>query len=241
MRSKEELEYEFFKAIPKARKINPFFRSIFEFMYEVYEVARPGKKLLNIYTSKDMSGGREDVYKKHFFTDCEFDEIDFWENRFIYKGNSVNELFTLPFPDASFDILVTTKYILEHVAEPEKVLKEFRRILKSEGEIFLVAAHVRRQHQKPNDYFRYTEFGLEYLFKKVGFHNIVIKPTNGAFGTFGEYAYFFQRGLGLPKWLEKCFDFLHYWIVQSVCFFIDGFDNGYGRDLTQYFTVRAKV
>lgn len=240
MQSKKKLEYEFFKAIPKARKINPFFRSIFEFMYEVYCAARPGKKLLNIYTSKDMSGGREDVYKNHFFTDCESDEVDFWENRFIYQGKPVSELYTLPFVDHVFDIVVTTKYILEHVAEPELVLREFHRVLKPGGEVFVVAAHVRRQHQKPHDYFRYTEFGLEYLFKKVGFSDIEIKPTNGALGTFGEYAYFFERGLGLPKWLERELDFVHYWIVQPVCFFIDRLDNGYGRDFTQYFTVRAK-
>ena len=116
MQTKDALEHEFFKSIPKARRINPFFRSIFEFMYEAHEAARSGKKLLNIYTSKDMSYGREEVYRKYFFNECEFDEIDFWENRFIYQGKPAGELHTLTCEDNSFDIMVTTKYIKEHVS-----------------------------------------------------------------------------------------------------------------------------
>lgn len=238
--AKKELEKEFFNRIPKARKINPFFRSIFEFMYKAHLSARPGKKLLNIYASKDFSGERGEVYKEKFFNECGYDEIDFWEDNFIYKGEKSKEKLFLPFADKSFDVLVTTKYIMEHISEPQKAVKEFGRILKNGGEAYIVAAHTRRQHQKPYDYYRYTEFILEKLFKEAGFNDVSIGYTNGAMATFAEYSYFFQRGLGAPRFIEKFFDKIHYWIIQPALFFLDRFDNGYGRDLTQYFLVHAK-
>lgn len=238
--SKKELEKEFFNRIPKARKINPFFRSIFEFMYKAHLSARPGKKILNIFASKDFSGNREEVYREKFFNECEYDDIDFWEDNFIYRGEKSKEKLSLPFADKSFDVLVTTKYIMEHISEPKKAINEFHRVLKDKGEIFLVAAHVRRQHQKPHDYHRYTEFILEKLCREAGFKHIDIGYTNGAMATFAEYAYFFQRGIGAPKFIEKTLDKIHYWIIQPALFFLDRFDNGYGRDLTQYFLVHAK-
>lgn len=240
MLTKKELEKEFYNRVPKARKINPFFRSIFEFMHKAHLSARPGKKLLNIFASKDFSGNREEFYKEKFFNECEYDDIDFWEDNFIYKGEKSKEKLLMPFSDNAFDVLVTTKYIMEHISDPKKAVKEFGRVLKNGGEAFVVAAHVRRQHQKPHDYFRYTEFVLEKLFKEAGFKEVDIGYTNGAMATFAEYAYFFQRGLGAPKFVEKIFDFAHYWIIQPALFFLDRFDNGYGRDLTQYFLVYAK-
>lgn len=240
MFTKKELEKEFFDRIPKARRINPFFRSIFEFMYKAHISAHAGKKLLNIYASKDFSGERGEVYKEKFFNECEYEEIDFWEDNFIYKGEKSKEKLSMPFLNNSFDILVTTKYIMEHISEPQKAIREFFRVLRPGGEAFVVAAHVRRQHQKPYDYFRYTEFILEKFAKEAGFNSVSIGYTNGAMGTFGEYSYFLQRGLGLPKFIEKLFDFIHYWVVQPIFFFLDRFDNGYGRDFTQYFLVYLK-
>lgn len=238
--AKKELEREFYNRVPKARKINPFFRSIFEFMYKAHLSARPGKKILNIFASKDFSGNREEFYREKFFNECEYDDVDFWEDNFIYKNEKSNEKLSMPFSDNSFDAIVTTKYIMEHISDPQKAVKEFGRILRPGGEAFVVAAHVRRQHQKPHDYFRYTEFVLEKLFREAGFKEVEIGYTNGAMATFAEYFYFFQRGLGVPRFIEKVFDKIHYWVIQPAFFFLDRLDNGYGRDLTQYFLVHAK-
>lgn len=238
---KKQLEQEFFTRIPNARKINPVYRSIFELMYKAHLSARPGRRLLNIYASHDFSGNREEVYREKFFNECDYEAVDFWENKFVYNENKNIGAHTLPFPDKSFDVVVTTKFIMEHVSDPVKVTSEFKRVLKSGGELFLVAPLVRRQHQKPHDYFRFTEYGLEHLLKKAGFREVEIKPSNGCMATLASYAYFFQRGLNLPKPIERGFDFLHKWIIEPAAFFVDRFDNGYGRDMTLYFLVRAKT
>ena len=241
MQTKESLEHEFFTRIPKVRKSNPMWRAIFEFFYKAHIAARPGKNLLNIYSSWDLSGNREEVYREQFFNECEYETIDYKEDGFVDAKNPNKEKHKLPFPDAHFDIIVTTKYIMEHISEPQAVVNEMRRVLKPGGEAFVVAAHVRRQHQAPYDFFRYTEYGLQHLFKKAGFHSVEIVPTNGCMVTLAEYAYFLQRGLNIPKWLERVFDKADYWIIQPVAFFLDRFDNGYGRDMSLYFLVRAKV
>ena len=240
--TRESLEREFFTRIPKARKSNPMWRAIFHLMYKAHQAARPGKKLLNIYSSWDLSGNREGVYQEKFFNECDYETIDYKEDGFVDEKNPHKKnRHLLPFPDAHFDIVVTTKYIMEHISEPETVVREIRRVLKPGGQAFLVAAHVRRQHQAPYDFFRYTEYGLRHLFQKAGFSSVEITPSNGCMVTLAEYAYFLQRGLNIPKWLERTMDKADYWIIQPVAFFLDRFDNGYGRDMALYFLVHAKV
>ncbi|MDB5189493.1 MAG: SAM-dependent methyltransferase [Parcubacteria group bacterium] len=233
------LEKIYYEKVPKARRIDPFFRSIFDFMYAARERAGKGK-VLNIYMSGDMSGEREEVYRTYFFDECDLTSIDFQQDAFVYEGKQSEPRHTLPFPDNSFDVIVTTKYIMEHVTEPSDVLAAIHRVLKPGGEAFLVAAHVRRQHQRPYDFFRFTEDILAYLAKKAGFSSWEITPTDGAFYTLGMYSYFFQRSLPMPKFIERFFDFLFQNVTTPISFFFHSLDKGYGRDLSSYFMLRAK-
>lgn len=239
MNRRTELEHEFFTRIPKARKINPIYRAIFAFMYAAHERAIAGTKVLNIYCSADFSGNREEVYREKFFAQSEYHAINFKEDSFLDDtGNRLGHI--LPYADNSFDVVVTTKIILEHVSDPQFVTNEILRILKPGGEAFIIITFIRRQHQKPHDYFRFTEFGAQHMFTKAGFSNFECTYTNGFMATAAAYFYFFQRGLGLPKFLEKFFDIVHAWIIEPLFFALDRLDNGYGKDMTQYFLVRAR-
>jgi SAM-dependent methyltransferase len=164
MKDRAELEKLFFSQVPKARRINPVFRKIFDLMYAAHLAAKPGTRLLNIYASWDLSGEREDFYRKFFFADCEYEALDYLKDAFVDARNSSKDRHRIPYPDNHFDLIVTTKYIMEHISEPQKVINEFYRVLKPGGEVFAIAPHIRRQHQKPWDYFRYTEYALEHLF-----------------------------------------------------------------------------
>ncbi len=240
LKEKKTFEDAFYAGVPKARRSDPFFQSIFSFMWDVRLLAHKDAKVLNIYKSDDKSGGREEIYKETFLKESDLVSIDFTEDTFVLDGVRSTPRHTLPFADNTFDVVVTTKYIMEHVSEPYDVLKEIHRVLKPGGEAFIVAAHVRRQHQVPYDYFRMTEYALEYLTKKAGFSSWEIKPTDGAMYTLAMYSYFFQRSMGFPRFIERLFDLIYYYVKQPIYFFFHRMDSGYGRDLSSYFTLRAK-
>lgn len=239
-KTKDHIKKEFFTRIPKARPGNPYFQSSFEFMWKARELATEGKKVLNIFSSPDLSGERGHVYKDCFFNRCELIEQDFWQDSFIYESVTQETRHHLPFPDNTFDVIVTTKIILEHVTEPSEVMKEFHRVLKPGGRAFITAPHIRRQHQKPHDYFRFTENALEYLAKKSGFREWNVDAADGYFYTMASHGYFFERSLPMPKWLEKIFDFLDTYIRQPFYWWLHRHDNGYGRDFASYFLLDAK-
>ena len=242
---KEELEKLFYKEMKNARKINPLYRATFEFVYRAHLVSKPGATVLNVFASTDGAANREAVYREHFFKGTDYHTVDYWKNKFLPEGVNVEdyekyESYKLDFPDNNFDVLITTKTAMEHVDEPEIVLKEMYRVLKPGGRIFLLFTLMRRQHYPPYDFFRFTEHGIAHVMKKANFKELEINHSNGFFGTIGQYGYFFQRGLNIPTWLEKSLDFLFYWVWEPVFYALDRLDNGYGRNYTHHFMVYAK-
>ena len=88
----------------------------------------------------------------------------------------------LPIRSASIDTALSLQ-VLEHVPEPLDMLKEIRRVLKPGGHLILTAPHIWNVHEQPHDYFRYTQYGLEHLFKKAGLEIIEVRPMAGYFVT----------------------------------------------------------
>ena len=120
----------------------------------------------------------------------------------------------------SFDVIYTTKILMEHVSDPRSLFMEFRKILKPNGRIYLIAPLIRRQHQAPFDYFRFTEYSLQMLFREYDFEILDITNSGGFMAVVGYYFYFFQRGLGLPLLLERLLDFVHYYVIEPLFTFL---------------------
>ncbi|PIT90277.1 MAG: hypothetical protein COU22_03070 [Candidatus Komeilibacteria bacterium CG10_big_fil_rev_8_21_14_0_10_41_13] len=88
----------------------------------------------------------------------------------------------IPIGDNQADVVLCIE-VLEHLREPAFVIQEIHRILKPGGRLVLSTPMVWQVHEPPNDFFRYTEFGLKHLLEKAGFKKYEIKPSNNYFYT----------------------------------------------------------
>lgn len=83
---------------------------------------------------------------------------------------------TLPFGSMTFDGVLCTQ-VLEHVFEPERFLGELSRVLKPEGVLLLTVPFVWDEHEVPNDFARYSSYGLRALLERNGFTVEVQRKT----------------------------------------------------------------
>ncbi len=143
----------------------------------------------------------------------------------------VTDLAALPFHNGHFDAVVCTQ-VLEHVREPSQILQELYRVLRPGGKLFLSAPQSWYQHQKPHDYYRYTAFGLRYLFEKAGFEVQSIENMGGYFWYLSfelqhiNY-WLFPRGMRGRAWtwpLRLLFGVVFQLILPLILFYLDPLD-----------------
>jgi SAM-dependent methyltransferase len=96
----------------------------------------------------------------------------------------VCDLHDLPLQDSEFDAIISTQ-TLEHTQEPKRVLQELFRVLKPGSPILLTAPFFHKEHLQPYDFYRFTSFGMKYLFETVGFEIEKMEWLEGFFGTIG--------------------------------------------------------
>ncbi len=113
-------------------------------------------------------------YKK-YFANCDYKTIDINAK---YEPDILADVHNLPIPTNSADGVIC-KAVLEHVKNPFLVTDEVYRILKSGGKCFAYVPFLYPYHG--NDYWRFTEDGIRYLFRK--FSKIEICPVRGHFET----------------------------------------------------------
>ena len=79
--------------------------------------------------------------------------------------NIIGDVCTLPFIDNCFDV-ISLMEVLEHIHNPQKALNEIYRVLKPEGLLIFSVPFIFPLHDRPDDYFRFTKYGLTHLLSK---------------------------------------------------------------------------
>lgn len=74
---------------------------------------------------------------------------------------------SMPFEDESFDTVLCTQ-VLEHVPEPNEVMRECARVLRKNGIAIFSVPQYWETHEIPHDYYRFTSYGMRYLVESNG-------------------------------------------------------------------------
>ena len=105
-------------------------------------------------------------------------ELDSTENRVNKQADYFYDGKVFPFEDASFDAIICNQ-VLEHVFEPSLFLREISRCLRPGGKLLLSVPFVWDEHEKPQDFARYTSFGLKYLLASFDLEIVEAQKTLG--------------------------------------------------------------
>jgi SAM-dependent methyltransferase len=93
-------------------------------------------------------------------------------------------LHKIPVADGFFDCIVCNA-VLEHVENPEAVLKEFQRVCKPGGHLYLGVPFMQPEHLDPTDFQRYTLDGLKRLVRQHGFEVLRGEGVHSVYSTLG--------------------------------------------------------
>jgi len=140
--------------------------------------------------SSSMSGTMLDFgcgnkpYRRLFTVD-RYIGIDIENSAHSHEGEPVDFIYDgrkIPFENKYFDCAFASE-VFEHVFNLDEALDELNRVLKEGGNLLITIPFAWYQHEKPNDYARYTEFGIRHLLEKHKFKIVVHEKTSAFFET----------------------------------------------------------
>lgn len=190
-------------------------------------------------------GCGESPYKNYFLTSADtYTSVDWAGSLHDTEADIVSDLNKpIPVESHTADTIVSLS-VLEHLCEPQNMLNEAFRILKPGGNLVLQVPWQWLIHEAPNDYFRYTPYGLEYLCEKAGFTDIQVEAQSGFFTTlFLKFNYFSRRLVRGPK-LFRLLAFtvlIPIWYMnQLIAPILDKLDGNWALETTGYYLIAKK-
>jgi SAM-dependent methyltransferase len=143
----------------------------------------------------------------------------------------IGDLEQIPVRTGSFDAVISI-VVLEHTRRPQQVVDEMARVLRPNGKLFLVVPNQWEVHQPPNDFFRFTNYGVTHLLTMGGLRILKVEPVGGFFWLMSRRCVnaltFFQGGIKWPIFLALA-PFLGL-LLPALFYFADALDQR--RDFT---------
>ncbi len=131
-------------------------------------------------------------------------DVDFNGEGHSHENEQIDVFYDgkkLPFPDNYFDSVFSTE-VFEHVFNLEEIIPEIKRVMKPGAKILVTCPFAIPEHEQPNDYGRYSSFGLKHLFEKNNFKIIEYEKVGNHFETIMQLRIGFYDLVLFPK-LDK--------------------------------------
>lgn len=145
---------------------------------------KPGMRILEI-GSREVTGTSK---ARQAFTEAEYVGFDYYPGKNVDVVGDAHRLSSYFGPDEKFDIIFTSA-CFEHFAMPWIVAVEIAKLLKVGGHVFVETHFSFASHERPWNFFQFSDMGLRVLFsKELGFQCIESGMSNPIVGRFSSLA-----------------------------------------------------
>ncbi len=93
------------------------------------------------------------------------------------KPHVIGSAYDLPFKDGEVEAVLSTD-VFEHLKDPVKAVAEMKRVLKKGGTVIFATRFIFPIHDSPNDFWRFTKYGLRELFKDFDIVELEAETVN---------------------------------------------------------------
>ena len=108
---------------------------------------------------------------KSLFAHARYESADFEQVNKAYAHQTYTcDLSAIPVEDSRFDAVIFNQ-VMEHLPEPRAVLCELHRALRPGGRLIYSGPLFYEEHEKPYDFYRYTQFGVRYRSHRRGWRS----------------------------------------------------------------------
>jgi len=125
----------------------------------------------------------------------------------------VSDACHIPLKNHSVNLVIISA-VLEHVREPILVVTEIHRILKKNGEVYIENPFMQPFHADPDDFQRYTLYGLSNLFDnfKIVESGVCVGPFSAMVFFIRKFSTVFIANAFISKAIEFIVGWLTFWI-----------------------------
>ncbi len=181
---KKPEDFMFIRPNEKLKHIPSFLRKLIVKPTNFYFLKFASSKVKSNETILDAGAG--DCVLKEFFQHAKYISCDLKLAKTEYKYGDIDifcDLTQLSRHIKHVDNIICWA-VLEHCKEPGAVIEQFSKILKKGGNLFICVPFIHPLHQEPDDYFRFTKYGIKHLLEKNNFKVNSLVPRGGVFQLF---------------------------------------------------------
>ena len=191
----------------------PHFNLLFD---DIKKLSKNKKKLKVLIIERSYLYGELSLLAP-FFLKHEVTSVDCTPKKLLSRGNYNKHLTINPdiirfksnyhfdykkinLKEKNFDLIIIPN-LIHHIADHKLLFNKTKKILKKKGKLYIFEPLLRELHQKPEDYLRFTPYGLKDQLIKNKFTNFKIKEEGSIFTSI---LYCWDQAFQyLPKKLRK--------------------------------------